>query len=356
MDEASYLRLVRGQARGPLAAVARAGLAVAAGGYALGARARNLAYDRGWWAAARAEAPVIAVGNLTLGGTGKTPMVEWVCRHLRRRGLRVAILSRGHGARDGLNDEGRVLEDNLPDVPHLQGRDRARLAAVAVEELESQALVLDDGLQHRRLARDLDIVLLDATDPFGLGWICPRGLLREPVTGLRRAGAVVLTRADQVDESTRERARERALRAAGDAAAVWAEARHAPRDVLVHGSEPRSVAEVLAGGPRVAAFCGIGNPAAFGTTLDGLGLDRVGLRAFPDHHAYTASDVADLARWAAGLRADLILTTQKDSVKLRTPALGPVPLGALRIGLEITRGETELAEAVDRATRATETP
>jgi tetraacyldisaccharide 4'-kinase len=160
----------------------------------------------------------------------------------------------------------------------------------------------------------------------------------------------VLTRADQVDAAARDRIRERAEKAAGAGSGViWAEARHAPRDVLIQGEAPRPVADLMKG--RIAAFCGIGNPAAFEATLEDLGLrDLVGFRAFPDHHSYTAADVADLARWAAGLRADLILTTQKDSVKLRTPALGPVPLGALRIGLEITRGAADLTAAVDRAT------
>src|SRR5439155_19167529 len=155
---------------------------------------------------------------------GNTPCVEYLARHYRDLGLRVAVLSRGYGAREGRNDEALVLEANLPDVPHLQGADRVALARVAVEELESEVLVLDDGFQHRRLARDLDLVLLDALDPFGLGRIFPRGLLREPVGSLKRAGVVVISRADLVDESVRRSIRERAERAAGPLR--WAQARH----------------------------------------------------------------------------------------------------------------------------------
>ena len=115
---------------------------------------------------------------------------------LGQRDRRVAILSRGYGGPDGggRNDEALVLEENLPDVPQLQGADRVALAHVAVEELESEVLVLDDGFQHRRLARDLDVVLIDATNPWGHGHLFPRGLLREPVSSLRRADVLVLTR------------------------------------------------------------------------------------------------------------------------------------------------------------------
>src|SRR5205823_15034320 len=116
---------------------------------------------------------------------------EYVCRHYRQLDRRVAVLSRGYGAEGGRNDEALVLEENLPDVPHLQGRDRAALAAVAVEELESEVLVLDDGFQHRRLARDLDVVLVDTTNPWGHGRLFPRGLLRESPQGLRRAGVII---------------------------------------------------------------------------------------------------------------------------------------------------------------------
>ena len=342
IDEAAYLRIVRGESRGVIPSLARAALGVASVPYRVGVGLRNRAFTSGRKPVSRAEVSVVSVGNLTLGGTGKTPMVEWVARRLRQRGLRVAILSRGYGQAEGMNDEGRVLEDNLPDVPHLQGADRVGLARIAVEELESQILVLDDGFQHRRLARDLDIVLLDALDPFGLGRLFPRGLLREPVGSLRRAGVVVLSRADLVDEATRAAIRAEAERRAGPLR--WAEARHAPLD-LVEGEGHSTTLDRLAG-VRVAAFCGIGNPEGFRRTLANLGVDLAGFRAFPDHHPYTARDVADLGRWALESGADLALTTQKDSVKLRTSTLGAVPLFALRIGLEVSAGASILDEAL----------
>jgi tetraacyldisaccharide 4'-kinase len=333
---------VRGETRGLAAGLARLGLSTAAAGYGLAVAVRNARYDRGARAVARAASPVVSVGNLTLGGTGKTPMVEWVARWFRARGVRVAILSRGYGQEAGLNDEGRVLEENLPDVPHLQGPDRALLARVAVEELEAELLVLDDGFQHRRLGRDLDIVLIDALEPFGLGRLFPRGLLREPVRSLRRAGVVVLSRADLVPEAERAAIRRQAERHAGPLR--WVEARHAPRMLIEAGGPDRPLSELE--GRAVGAFCGIGNPEGFERTLAALGTRVVGFRAFPDHHPYSAADVAELTTWLRASGADLALTTQKDLVKLRVANLGAVPLRALGIGLEVMSGASLLDEAL----------
>jgi tetraacyldisaccharide 4'-kinase len=346
----AYLDLIRGTRRGPLAVAARCGLSLLSVGYSVGARFRNRAFDLGWRATHRVSVPVIAVGNLTLGGTGKTPMVEWVARRARREGVRVAILSRGYGQSEGLNDEGRVLEENLPDVPHLQSADRVALAMIAVEELESQLLVLDDGFQHRRLARDLDIVLLDALNPFGLGHLFPRGLLREPISSLRRADVVVLSRADLVDNARRGDIRAKAERHAGSHR--WVEARHAPRDLI--DSEGRSYPLIDPPSARVLAFCGIGNPEGFRCTLEGLGVRPVEFVVFADHHPYRRPDVEGLAASAARVGADLVLTTQKDLVKVRAPKLGPAPLRALRIGLDVLEGgdllERALADVLTRCT------
>ncbi len=190
-----YLALISGQTPGLAAAVQRLGLYLASLFYGLGVRLRNAGYSLGWLRAQRVAAPVVSVGNLTVGGTGKTPAVEYVARYYRRQDRRVAILSRGYGSAGGHNDEALVLFANLNDVPHLQDADRVRSAHIALEELESEVLVLDDGFQHRRLVRDLDLVLIDATNPWGHGYLLPRGLLREPIRGLRRADLVLLERA-----------------------------------------------------------------------------------------------------------------------------------------------------------------
>ena len=338
----AFLRLIRGESRGVGASLARLGLSVIAIGYRVGVWFRNRAFDHGWKQVGRVTVPVISIGNLTLGGTGKTPMVEWVARWYRERGLRVAILSRGYGQESGANDEARVLDENLPDVPHLQDPDRLRLAEIAVEELESELLILDDGFQHRRLHRDLDIVLIDALDPFGQGRIFPRGLLREPVGSLRRADVVVLSRADLVDH---ERAAAIRAKAQGSRPALrWVETRHAAIGLL----DASGTVEGLEGlaGKRVAAFCGIGNPEGFRRTLEPIVAGSFDFRIFPDHHAYDSADVADLGQWARSLGIELVLTTQKDFVKLRADTIGGVPLRALKIGLEILDGVDVLEEAL----------
>jgi tetraacyldisaccharide 4'-kinase len=300
---------------------------------------RNGWFDRGWTRIHRAAVPVVSVGNLTAGGTGKTPCVEYVAAWFRRRDYRVAILSRGYGSHGGLNDEALVLEENLPDVPHLQGADRAALAAAAVDELESEVLVLDDGFQHRRLTRDLDLVLLDATNPWGHGYLLPRGLLREPPSSLRRAGVVLLTRCDQADAAALARLRETVTRLAPGAVVV--QATHRPVELVNQDAVPL---DRLRGQP-VAAFCGLGNPDAFRRTLLDLGTQLSAFRTFPDHHAYTRADVEELAAWARQQPADCLLaTTQKDLVKLRVRRLGERHLWAVRVRFHVQEGQ----EALDR--------
>jgi len=308
---------------------------------------RNFGFDRGWLKSHCGGVPVVSIGNLTLGGTGKTPMVEWVARWFREREIRVAILSRGYGSLQGLNDEGRVLEENLPDVPHLQGADRVQLARIAVTELDAELIVLDDGFQHRRLARDADVVLIDALEPFGLEHLFPRGLLREPIRSLRRARVVVLSRADLIAPSERAAIRSRAEKAAGPL--QWVEARHAPRCLV--DCQGTTFALDRLNEIAVAAFCGIGNPEGFRRTVIPLCHNLLDLRIFPDHHNYSASDVRALERWADDLRADLVLTTQKDLVKLRASVLGLAPLRALRIGLKVMEGGAILDDVLARLAR-----
>ena len=351
MEEA-WLALIRGERRGPLAMLARFGLRCASWPYGLGAWTRNKLFDRGWKRASRAPVPVVSVGNLTLGGTGKTPCVEYVARVYRDLGVQVAILSRGYGAEAGRNDEAMVLEENLPDVPHLQGRDRVSLATTAAEELEAELLVLDDGFQHRRLHRDLDVVLIDATWPPICDYLFPRGTLREPASGLRRAGAVVLTRCDQVTAADVEAIRAWLTRRFPGKPIATTE--HRPIELL--GGETPEPVESMRGCP-VGGFCGIGNPAAFRRTLDGLGAQVAAFRSFPDHHSYTREDVEELTRWAETLpRESLIATTQKDWVKLRIAELAGRPLRAVRIGLAFRDGQEAFDAELRQIAPTTDTP
>jgi tetraacyldisaccharide 4'-kinase len=325
----TFHTLINGRRRGPKAVLLRGALRLASVPYGWAAAVRNKLFDWGWKGSNRAAVPVVSVGNLTVGGTGKTPCVEYVCRFYRGLDLCVAILSRGYGAEHGPNDEALVLEENLPDVPHLQGPDRVTLARTAVEELESEVLVLDDAFQHRRLARDLDVVLVDATNPWGHGYLLPRGLLRESRRGLKRAGVVVLTRCDQV--STEERAQLH-REVARFSPAPLVETKHAPVG-LINSERSESRLALLRDRP-VAGFCGIGNPETFRRTLADLGASVCAFRTFADHHPYTREDVEELRRWARQQATDcIVVTTQKDLVKLRLPDFDGRPLWALRVEL-----------------------
>jgi tetraacyldisaccharide 4'-kinase len=344
IDEHAFKRLIRGETRGATAALARFALSALAIPYGLGARFRNLAFDHGWKRIQHVPVPVVSVGNLTVGGAGKTPTVEAICNWLRKAGLRVAILSRGYGAHDGPNDEALVLHNNLPDVPHLQDPDRVTIAQIAVNELASEVIVLDDGFQHRRLGRDLDVVLIDATDPFGGGRLLPRGLLREPITSLRRAGIIVLTRRDLIDEQSRAAIRSQVHHVAPGVPFVEAAIR--PISLVTSEGSNHSISELE--GTRAVAFCGIGNPEGFWRTLESLGVQVLYRQVFPDHHNYTRDDVQSLSRLARQSGADRVLTTQKDLVKLRVPDLGLKPLQAVRVAMVVETGIEHWDAALER--------
>jgi tetraacyldisaccharide 4'-kinase len=341
LSPTEFRELVSGRRKGVQATVLRALLRLAETPYALAMRVRNRRYDRGSAESHAAGVPVISVGNLTLGGTGKTPLVEWIAKKLRESGIRLAIVSRGYGAEEsGYNDEALELELSLPDVPHLQNPDRVTAARVAVEELEMQLILLDDGFQHRRLRRDLNIVLLDASEPFGFGHVFPRGTLREPLNGLARADVTVLSRADMVTSEVRGKIQARVRQYSPQA--IWCEVEHRVTTLL--GSNGHEVSTDLLKGKRVAAFCGIGNSAGFRHTLDTLGCEVVAWREFPDHYNYTREDVAALSEW--GQQADVLVCTRKDLVKLRVPTLGSIPLWAVKIEIGFLAGQAEFEQQV----------
>ncbi len=339
----TWKRIVEVRRRNPGDLIARILLRLVSLPYGLTMAVRNWFYDAGLFKTERAAVPVICVGNLTLGGTGKTPCVEWLANWCRQRDLQVAILSRGYGAESGPNDEALLLEENLPDVPHLQNRDRVALAKTAVEELESEILILDDGFQHRRLHRDLNIVLFDATQKAVA--MFPRGYLRESLSGLRRADLLILTHADRITTSQLEAWKRKFERIKPGLPIAFAKHR-AKGWYRLHQSEapPDHFRN-----QKAIAFCGLGKPDSFRKSLESLGIEVIDFREFSDHHNYQANDVAELSKWAAGFPEEtLILTTQKDFVKLQIAELGNRPLWSLRIELAIFENEIDLYEVLKR--------
>ncbi len=348
IDPREFREIVSGRRRGLAASALRGMLRTAETPYTFAVNRRNNRFDTGKIISHRVVVPVISVGNLTLGGTGKTPVVKWIVRWFAERGMNVGIVSRGYGASAGRhNDEAVELAQSLPNVPHVQNPDRVAAAQRAINEHHVQAIVLDDGFQHRRLARDLDIVLLDALEPFGFEHVFPRGTLREPVAGLTRAQVVCLSRADAVSSTERNTIRERVQQFAPHAA--WCELAHAPSQLINANGDARALDALM--GKRVAAFCGIGNPAGFEHTLAATGCTVAAWRVFADHHRYSDADAAALAAMARARKADMAVCTHKDLVKLQTLDLGGVPLWAVSIDMQFLSGQTEFEQALASAAK-----
>jgi len=344
------LEIISGKRNGFFPALVRAGLGCLTPIYRCVIFFRNRKYDSSIKNAnskivSRVDIPVISVGNLTTGGTGKTPHVIWIAKYLRRRDLRVALISRGYGSESGRNDEALELEIRLPDVPHLQDPDRFSMAQIAVEELESEIILLDDAFQHRKLARDLDIVLIDATLPFGYGRLLPRGLLREPLSSLRRSDVVIITRANLVNDQSLDEIESRIRPYIGDRPIARTKT---TMSSLLQFDGKRSELQIL-DGQSVFQFCAIGNPDAFHQTISSIGAKVVGSKVFDDHHNFTRDDLQEVGQLAQSNGAQAIVCTHKDLVKIGTNQIGGIPVFAVTIEIEFLTGEEELSSLLDKA-------
>lgn len=300
---------------------------------------RTRLYDWGIITPVLLPCPVISVGNITVGGTGKTPLVIYLARFLQARGFRPAILSRGYGGRsrspvrvvsdgrhlimgyDEAGDEAVLMARSMRGVPVIAGPDRGRTGRYVLDHLGCDVLILDDGFQHRRLHRDLDIVLVDEQRPFGNGLLLPAGPLREPASALGRAGVLVLT--GGADRETGEKAPvDKRPPPVGPVKELPVGARipvlrayHRPRDLARGGTgEILSAGELR--GKRIVGFCGIGKPENFRGTLSTLGAAVAAFIAFPDHHRYGPADLAGIETVAIQEKAECIVTTEKDGVRL----------------------------------------
>jgi tetraacyldisaccharide 4'-kinase len=342
--------------------------------YGAAVRARAALYRSGALAAERVGAPVVSVGNITTGGTGKTPLVEWAARRLARGGGRVCVLTRGYGrvderrrvvvsdgekvlagAREG-GDEPRLLAESLLGVAAVvSDADRVGAARWALENLGAEVFVLDDGFQHLRLARDLDIVTVDATNPWGGGHLLPRGRLREPRRSLARADCVVITRADLAADVEALRAEVLSLNE-GRAVVITSRARTLRLRPLGGDSSAKNFGgggsagefEEIGAGSRVGAFCAVGNPAAFFAHLRGEGREVCYSRAFRDHHVFTGEELEAVARESERRGAGAVLLTAKDAVKIE-PREFSLPFFVLEIGLEFD-DEGALSGLLDEVT------
>jgi tetraacyldisaccharide 4'-kinase len=314
------------------------------GCYGLGVDARNRLYDLGLRRVYTVDRPVISVGNLTVGGSGKTPLVLHLCEQLRRAGRRVAVLARGYGARPGeVNDEMLLISRRDKDVICIAHPDRVAAARMALEQYEPDVLLLDDGFQHRRIARDLDIVLLDAQNPFGHGFVLPRGLLRESPASLRRANLIVLTHADRLDAPERSALVERINKQVGDVDIVTC--RHAPTGLVT--LDGKSAPDAPPTSAKVVCLSSIARPISFERTVRDMGYAPVAQCAWPDHHPYTSENIAEITAWARSCGAEAILTTEKDAVKLDAldAPSDACPIFAVRIAIDFLANDGTILDA-----------
>lgn len=299
--------------------------------YGAAVKIRFALYRKGIFKTQTVGVPVISVGNITTGGTGKTPLVEWIAKNLSARRQRVCVLTRGYRRTNPSErlvvsdstqivcdvtqsgDEAMMLAESLlGEAAVVCDADRVAAARWAVQNLDADVLILDDGFQHLRIARDLDIVTVDATNPWGNGRLLPTGILREPVGNLKRADCIIVTRADDG--------------AAADLQEQISQTTDAPvfrATALIHRITPFDSPETKADKAAIpkqplAAFCGIGNPEAFFQQLRAEGFDLRHTEAFHDHHKYSQTDIDRLTQRAAGAGSQALITTGKDAVKLRS--------------------------------------
>lgn len=314
--------------------------------YGAGVRVRLFLYAvRILWRK-RLPCAVVSVGNITVGGTGKTPVTIYLANYFQSAGKKVVILSRGYGGSgtkkgamvvsDGVKillgpaeagDEPYLMAERLKGVPVVISPDRVKGGRMAVERFAPDVILLDDGYQHIRLRRDVNILLVDSIEGFGNGFLLPRGILREPLGGLKRADAAMV-KGGNLRRQDKELLKEYGIPA------------------LPFEYRPSAVIELRIGAEfdiemlkdkRVLAVAGVANPNPFFKSIEKLGSHVTGTLAYPDHHAYTAGDIDDIEKAAKG--ADVVLTTEKDAVKLKSLSGARLPIYALRIEVEIKNTE-----------------
>lgn len=344
MNAQGYLlSVISGERCGPDATLLRGALAGLAYAYVAGLKLYLTPYRIGLRKQVRLPCPVISVGNISVGGTGKTPLVQRICEFLLARGVKVCVLSRGYcGAKEHAvaivssetrveldartaGDEAYLLARSLPGVPVLVGKDRRQSGALAWERFHPDVVILDDGMQFYQLHRDMEIALVNAVRPFENGWTFPRGLLREPPSHLKRAHCILITHADQAEDEKLADLQKHLIRFSPLAALYTAN--YVVERLRALDRSPAPSMEWLQG-RHVAAFCALGNPALFEAQLERAGAELVCRFRFPDHYSPTMGELQKMIADACTHGAEAIIVSEKDAVKL--PPLGrPIPFYAL---------------------------
>ncbi len=314
---------------------------------------------------------VISLGNITVGGTGKTPTAQHLAKYIRDLGYRVVILNRGYRAKwqgevglvsdgkhiymeaDQAGDEAYMLAKHLPEVPVLIGPDRSKTGQYAVEHFGAEVAILDDGFQHWKLKRDVDVVLIDSVNLFGNGYVLPRGTLREPITHLERADVCLMTKVDQGLPGFNKYIRDQIAKYGSNPIVV--ESIHHPQSCIELCDWKRNIADEgmpisTIKGKKVVALSAIGNPTSFEQTVCSTGAEIIESFRFPDHHEYTQEEMVDAMEQAVRQGAEAIVTTEKDAVKLpmeflaAVPEERAIPVYILTVEVVLQDGKTEFEQ------------
>lgn len=368
----TYLyRVIHGERRGLLPTILLLFLRLFSSVYALGVNVKLSMYRLGILEQHKLPCYVISLGNITVGGTGKTPTAQRLATLIRDMGYRVVILNRGYRAAwqedvglvsDGqkiymtaaeAGDEAYLLAKSLPGVPVVIGKERAVSGEYAVKQLNAQVIILDDAYQHWQLARDLDIVLIDSLNRFGNNFLLPRGTLREPLTNLNRAHAFLLTKVDQTTDNARDSIRDTLVQY--NEKALIVESIHRPRwfieiESWYKGVRDCGIALENVRGQSVVAISAIGNPSSFEQTIADIEVNVIDSLRFPDHHHYTMSEMQWAMERAVKKGANALVTTEKDAVKIPAEFIHshrPLPVYVLGIEVRFLDGYEEFMQLIE---------
>lgn len=323
---------------------------------------RLLLYRSGIFKQKQLKVKVISVGNVTVGGTGKTPLVIYLAEKLKEKNKRVVILIRGYKRKsrntmdlnsenkgkigwEDVGDEPYLLSQRLEDVPVIVTKHRLVSGSYAIGKYNPDILILDDGFQHLKLHRDLDVVMIDSTNPWGNGKLLPAGRLREPLSSLRRADVFMLTRTDQISDLTETK---NTLKRYNPQVPMM-ESIYRIRS-MENLSDHLPVDSGKLENRKALAFSGIGNPTSFENSLMQLKINVVKHRRFADHFAYRRKDIISLSKEAKNLRVDFMVTTEKDSVRIPMVNRQEIPIYVLKIDLHITSGEEMMFKKIEGMT------
>ena len=343
--------------KGILHVLPKTGLSVFALIYRIVVALIKWGYNRGIFRRCRLSAHVISVGNITLGGTGKTPLVEMLARALTTKGKKVAILTRGYAGAD----EAKLYRNNLSGIDVITGRNRCKAGRKAIRKCGADTIILDDGFQHWMLGRDIDIITINANNPFGNGFLFPRGILREGLNALKRADVFFITKADLLlslvlpPESTNNKldALKKRLQRINPRALI-VESKHSLAHLTLFNSRHRGQDRNGVAGveelkdKRVALISGIADPEGFKTTVEKLGANVTLEFVFPDHYAYRREDILSVINRCRREGIGIAITTQKDSVRLPQVFSDEIKILVLRVKMEIMKGEDDFFNRLDR--------